>query len=229
MDNTSAISYINKRGGLNFTSLIQPCLRPLAMVPRKINHSHGTALTRVSKCHCRLRIPGKSRFQRLATGSISVSTTEQKRGPFVIDLFATRLTAQLQRFVSWKPDPVAEAVDAFTLDWSPPFALIGRCLRQIQQQSVPKITIVTPVWETQTWYPLLLGMIIDTPVLLPVYPGLLRQEDKLHPLDHLQLAAWHVSGQLSKSRQYHSQLKNFCWQHRDPGRKNLLFRLGKAD
>ena len=69
-----------QNGGLNFTSLIQPRLRPLAMVPRKINHSHGTAFTRVSKCHCRLRIPGKSRFQRLATGSISASTTEQEMG-----------------------------------------------------------------------------------------------------------------------------------------------------
>ena len=42
-----------QNGGLNFTSLIQPRLRPLAMVPRKINHSHGTAFTRVSKCHFR--------------------------------------------------------------------------------------------------------------------------------------------------------------------------------
>ena len=74
----------------------------------------------------------------------------------------------------------------------------------------------------------ILGMIIDTPVLLPVYPGLLRQEDKLHPLDHLQLAAWHVSGQLSKSRQYHSQLKNFCWQHGDPGRKRLTLPPGES-
>ena len=41
-----------------------------------------------------------------------------KWGPFTIDLFASRLTAQLPRFVSWKPDPEAEAVDAFTLDWS---------------------------------------------------------------------------------------------------------------
>ena len=55
-----------------------------------------------------------------------------KWGPFTIGLFASRLTAQLPRFVRWKPDPEAEAVDAFTLDWSqlrgyafPPFALIG--------------------------------------------------------------------------------------------------------
>ena len=32
-------------------------------------------------------------------------------GPLEVDLFATRLTAQLPRFFSWRPDPEAEAVD----------------------------------------------------------------------------------------------------------------------
>ena len=134
-----------------------------------------------------------------------------KWGPFTIDLFASRLTAQLPRFVSWKPDPEAEAVDAFTLDWSqlrgyafPPFALIGRCLRQVLRQSVSQLTIVTPAWETQPWYPLLLEMTVDNPILLPSFPGLLRQENELHPLVRLQLAEWLVSGVDMKVQQFHS-------------------------
>ena len=109
-----------------------------------------------------------------------------KWGPFLIDLFASRLTAQLPRFVSWKPDPEAE--DAFTLDWSqlrgyafPPFALIGRCLRQVLWQSVSQLTIMAPVWETQPWYPLLLEMLIDNPMLLSSFPGLLKRENDVHP------------------------------------------------
>ena len=35
-----------------------------------------------------------------------------------IDLFASRLNAQLQDYVSWKPDPKAKFVDAFSLTWS---------------------------------------------------------------------------------------------------------------
>ncbi len=34
-------------------------------------------------------------------------------GPLEVDLFASRVTRQLDRFFSWKPDPLAEAVDAF--------------------------------------------------------------------------------------------------------------------
>jgi hypothetical protein len=57
-----------------------------------------------------------------------------------IDLFASHLTSQCERYVSWLPDPNFEAIDAFTLSWSglicyafPPFALIPRVLRKIRQ------------------------------------------------------------------------------------------------
>ena len=33
-----------------------------------------------------------------------------------IDLFASRLNAKVKKFVSWRPDPEACAVDAFTID-----------------------------------------------------------------------------------------------------------------
>ena len=53
-------------------------------------------------------------------------------GPLEVDLFATRLSAQLPRFYSWKPKPLAEKVDAFLQDWSvvrgyahPPWCLIS--------------------------------------------------------------------------------------------------------
>ena len=38
---------------------------------------------------------------------------EQRWGRHTVDLFATRLNRQVGRFVSWRPDPEAMAVDAF--------------------------------------------------------------------------------------------------------------------
>ncbi|CAH3028889.1 unnamed protein product [Porites evermanni] len=80
----------------------------------------------------------------------------EKWGPPNIDLFASRLSYQLDQFVSWRPDPLAIHTDAFTLDWAtfrgyafPPFALIGRCLHQIQSQQVSHIMFVAPVWPAQ--------------------------------------------------------------------------------
>ena len=54
-----------------------------------------------------------------------------------IDLFASRLNAQVENYVSWKPHPMAKFVDAFTIEWSqfffyafPPFCLISRCVQK---------------------------------------------------------------------------------------------------
>ena len=62
-------------------------------------------------------------------------------GQHTLDLFASRLNTQLEKYVSWKPDPGALFVDAFARPWNsffiyafPPFSLltvVGR--RQIRR------------------------------------------------------------------------------------------------
>ena len=42
---------------------------------------------------------------------------QQKFGPRKIDLFASRISTQLPRFFSWRPDLEAEATDAFKQSW----------------------------------------------------------------------------------------------------------------
>ena len=76
-------------------------------------------------------------------------------GPLEVGLFASRLSTQLPRFYSWRPDPQSEAVDAFSQDWSkvrgyafPPFALVGRCLRQLLDQYVTPCSIGTSLAVT---------------------------------------------------------------------------------
>ena len=39
-------------------------------------------------------------------------------GPFNVDLFASRTNAQLEQYYSWKPDPAAKVVDAFSVSWA---------------------------------------------------------------------------------------------------------------
>jgi hypothetical protein len=55
--------------------------------------------------------------------------------PISIDLFASKLNFQLPRFASWKPDPQATIIDAFSISWEkeyfyafPPFSLIHKCI-----------------------------------------------------------------------------------------------------
>ena len=71
--------------------------------------------------------------------------------PLQVDLFASKLTHQVQGYVCRRPDPEAMATDAFILDWmqfqgyaNPPMNLIGRVLSHVSNQET-QVTLVTPV------------------------------------------------------------------------------------
>ena len=66
----------------------------------------------------------------------------------------------------------------------PPFSLISRVLQKIQQEKVQG-TIIVPKWPTQTWWPVLMRMLVDNPVLPPKRKKLLflpSSPEKIHPL-----------------------------------------------
>ena len=144
---------------------------------------------------------------------------DQLWGPLEIDLFADRLNAQLMNYVSWFPDPFAQATDAFQIPWSklkgysfPPFSMICRCLAKIRKDQAT-IVMITPTWHTQAWYPVLLEMSCRQPVLLPPLKDiLLSPGQQPHPLalqGSLQLAAWMVSGKTSLQKEFQSKLLSY--------------------
>lgn len=86
-----------------------------------------------------------------------------------IDMFASRLNHQLSTYCAWKADPGSCYTDLFSLDWNnhnfyafPPFSLVPRCLQKIQQDNARGVLIAS-LWETQTWFPLLLQLLADRP------------------------------------------------------------------
>ena len=63
-------------------------------------------------------------------------------GTVEVDLFADRQNAQLQKCVSWRPDPFAMATDALQMPWTemrgyalPPCCIINRWLAKIAKES----------------------------------------------------------------------------------------------
>ena len=125
---------------------------------------------------------------------------QRRFGHFSNDPFASFQNTQLPKFFSWKPNPNALAVDALAQQWNsllfpyafPPFALIGRCLQKVLEEEVHRVLLIAPVWPAQHWYPLLLQMLVDYPVLLPSHEDLiLNPHQQAHPLiqnGHLALA-----------------------------------------
>ena len=140
-------------------------------------------------------------------------------GPFTVDLFANRNNTQLERFYSYLPDPLAEQLDALAQPWReenayafPLFNLISKCLRKISLEGAT-LLIICPVWPAQAWYPHLLQLLTDNPVLLPSHNDLLLNPlGDRHPMitnNSLPLAGWRVSGITSRQKAYREKLQIF--------------------
>ena len=125
-----------------------------------------------------------------------------------VDLFASAWNRQLDLFVSWKPQPEAMAVDAFSINWInlegyafPPFNMISRYLTKIRKEAADLI-LVAPVWQAQPWWPAIMELACQPPrVIHPELTMLLDPLGNSHPLlarGSLLLAVWSLSGTASK-------------------------------
>ena len=120
----------------------------------------------------------------------------QTLGPLEVDLFASQLAHQLPQFFSWRPDPQAEAIDAFQQEGyaNPPWCLVGRVLSKVRKEET-QLVLVAPVWRHQSWYPVLLGMLREFPRLLSPQEAQMQRGGQQRTEEFTpQLAAWPVSG-----------------------------------
>ena len=133
-DNTTAVNYINSMGGTHSMECHSVAKTIwLFCMERKIW---------LSAAH----IPGKDnitadRETRIFSGNkewmLATHLFQEivaRWGEPTIDLFASRLNKQVACYASWKPNPEASYVDAFSISWNdhlfyafPPFSFITRC------------------------------------------------------------------------------------------------------
>ena len=167
-DNTTAISYINKKGGTHCMTLNDLAVNIWEYCLDKGIH--------ISAAH----IPGKHNVLADIASREFRDAAEWKLCPEIfsrlvtkfgrpdIDLFASRLNHQLPTYVSWQPDPDSSFIDAFQMSWKgkfiyafPPFSMIWPVLSKIRRDQVHTALIVTPDWPTQSWYTALKKMRIQ--------------------------------------------------------------------
>ena len=238
MDNTSAIAYIQRMGGTRSVPLLKVaqelwdfCLQRNILLSAE--HLPG---------HLNVEADWESRnISDSSDWRLKPAVFQQLQtvwGPFKLDLFANRHNSQLDRYISWRPDPFALAVDAFQLDWKgqeaylfPPFSMIPRCLAKIYKD-MATVVIITPTWQTQSWYPTLLEMSVDLPVLLPHMEDMLTSpRGEPHPLtvtNNLSLAAWKVSGDRHFQEVFRKKLPS-SWQNTLGGKGPRVFTRAPGD
>ena len=171
IDNTTAVSVLNNMG----TCHSHPC----NSIANKIWHFCEVNNIWLTAAH----IPGKdnviadseSRCKNVDTEWMLNSEYLQSAISKIqfspsVDLFASRLNTKYKHYISYRKDPFAMHIDAFTIPWTdidfycfPPFSCILRVIKKVIQDQARGI-LVLPDWPTQPWYPML-NTILEHPQL----------------------------------------------------------------
>ena len=87
-----------------------------------------------------------------------------------IDLFTSRLNHKLKKYISFRSDPNAMAVNAFSISWTKHYVYIFCTFQHPQYMIVEdkaEALVVAPFWTTRSWLPQLAHLIVDFPIKLP--------------------------------------------------------------
>lgn len=204
IDNITAISCINRMGSVQFRHLNaitrdiwQWCeRRKIIIFASYINTKENYEADKLSR--------KKFSDTEWELGNYAFEEIEQAFGTPEVDLFASRCNAKCPVFVTWKSDPDAWTVDAFTLSWKklkfyafPPFSLILKMIQKIINDKAEGIVVV-PYWPTQPWFPLFKRLIVSETITFSPCPNLLKSPFRsTHALHRtLSLVAAKLSGKL---------------------------------
>ena len=115
-------------------------------------------------------------------------------------------------------------MNAFRQSWSkwtclihPPVVLLPRALRKIREDQATAVLLIAPNWTKQPWFPDLIQMLVDRPLLLPQRQSpffLPFQPTAYFPLwKSLHLTVWPLSGTVTKQQAFQRKLLTSCWPH----------------
>lgn len=207
IDNITAISYINRQGGVRYTHLHHIAKEIWQWCEFRNLWIYGTYINTKDNI-----IADFESRKELGNTEWELNDTHFQKivsvfGEPSIDLFASRTNSKCQDYVSWHPDPGAIAVDAFTICWSnyylfyafPPFSMVLKTLEKIISDGATGIVVV-PYWTTQPWFPIYNNLLVQEPILFQPSEYLLSLNNcrMSHPLHQkMKLMAGLLSGKLS--------------------------------
>lgn len=199
IDNTTAISYINRMGGIRFENLTNISRQIWQWCESRNIWLYASYISSSENKEADAESRRKDTEYELNAEAYAKIT--ERFGVPDIDLFASRINAKCPLYISWVPDPDAIAVDAFTISWNdyffyafPPFSVILNTLQKICAEQGKGILVV-PDWPSQPWYPLFYKLLISQPLKLEPSVDLLLFNRSPHPLCRtLSLIAGIVSG-----------------------------------
>jgi hypothetical protein len=200
IDNTTALAHIRKEGGLRGRDLLEGAERilllahqcPLRLLPAFIPLEEN------------IQADAASRFQSIPV----FHQISSLRSPPLIDLFASRRSAQTRPFFAWNTADIPEAINALSQKWDfnlaflfPPIPLLKRVIRKLES-SRGTYLLVTPFWDAQTWFASLQALAVEVVRRLLMSADLVIDLTTGEPppnLETLFLVVWMISGGIGES------------------------------
>ena len=190
-DNSTVVSYINKQGGTRSHSLLGLTVELLLWLEAQdivVRARHIPGCLNVIADH--LSCPNQPIPTEWSLHPEIVKRIFRVWGTPEVDIFATLSNSHLPRFMSPVPEPRALAVDALSQDWQgrsmymfPPFPLLSKVVQKLRSTHVAEVILVAPWWPSQPWFPLLLRLCVEHPLILPYRQDLLSQQDQKYISD----------------------------------------------
>ena len=208
-------------GGNKITEPVTYSMPALAIVPAKGHYTISRTPTGDEQCHSRQGIPHDSVVSRMDAGHNSV----QENNPNIRTLLNRPVCIQTEQ-------PVKKLRQLETR----PLLCGHRCLPDFMERRARLcLSPIFPSWEMpaedpsrglyshvdstnleQPWYPTILQLLIEEPVILPKTESLLTDPfNRVHPLvetGQLELAVWKVSGKSTLQKVFQNGLQISCWQ-----------------
>ena len=177
----TALSYLLKMGGTKNPELIQISKEILKFQLRQGIMITAKHLPRNLNC----KADWQSRHQK--------DSSEWKLCPLIFSKFCKMLgkkpeidlhkvVKSASKLLLFATDPNSLGTDALQQKWYHkslyaflPFVLIHKVLKKEEEEKVPSLIIVTPTWQTQSWYPELLRLSVRNLIILPLKEDLLTR------------------------------------------------------
>lgn len=170
VDNSTALSYVNRMGSIRFPHLSRLAREIWKWCAERNLFIYASYIPSAQNIEADAESRVISNETEWTLDEAYFNRITSLFGSFDIDLFASSINAKCPRFVSWLPDPLAFAIDAFSLDWSefffyafPPFILILKVIRKIISDKAEGVVVV-PWWPAQPWFPLFNHLTIGRPI-----------------------------------------------------------------
>ena len=202
LDNITACAYIRKQGGTKSAVLsLEACAlweealakRVTILAPHWLSSNANVEADFLSRNKM-------SQWEFYLDRDLFVYILKMLQVQPTLDVFASRDTAQLSRYMSWYPDSQAVAQDALLHHWDeisylfPPIPLLPKVLRLVREQGI-RAVLICPRWPSALWWPVVTEMMLGPPLPLPHYRAVLKAVDGGQIQPYLEpLVAVQISG-----------------------------------